>query len=120
MEELTAAVGVTWRTPHDSRYGDWPIKAVYSIEGPPYIELVQGGAGGPWDTGKGSRIDHIGFWSEDVLRESERMARCNVPVDFDPQSVGRPPTFCYHKAVAAGARIEFVDKSQRERIENQK
>lgn len=117
MAELTATIGVTWREPHDSRYGEWGIKVVYSIEGPPYIELVQGGAGGPWDTSKGSRIDHIGIWSEDVAKESERLAKASIPVDFDPVSVGKPATFCYHRAVASGVRVEVIDLGARKRIE---
>lgn len=117
MAELSTAFGVTWRQPHDSRYGEWDIKVVYSIEGPPFIELVQGGAGGPWDSSKGSHIDHLGVWSEDVAKESERLAEAGIPLDFDPVSVGKPATFCYHRAVASGVRVEVISERSRQRIE---
>lgn len=117
MDELSATLGLRWRTPHDSQYGDWAIKVVYSIDGPPFVELVEGGKnGGPWDVSKGSRIDHIGYYSEDVVRESERLAALGLPVEFDPTPFGRQGNFCYHRAVAAGARIELVDVARVARL----
>lgn len=119
MAELSLALDIKWRTPHESRYGDWTIKVVYSLDGPPFLELIQGEAGGPWDTGQGSRLDHIGYYSEDVVAESERLAAAGLPVDFDPATVGRGGGFCYHRTVAAGARIEIVSVDRRTRLEQE-
>jgi hypothetical protein len=60
MSELSAAVGLTWEDPHRSTYGEWDIDVVMSMEGPPYIELVQGGPDGPWSGADGRRLDHFG------------------------------------------------------------
>lgn len=117
MKEMSDALGITWREPHDSTYGEWNIKVVYSIEGPPFVELVQGEDGGPWDTARGSHIDHIGVWSEDMAQESERMVAAGLPIHFDPATVGRGGTFCYHKALASGATIELVSTSARSRLD---
>ncbi len=113
MAELSDALGVVWRTPHVSQYGDWTIKVVYSRGEAPYIELIEGGQGGPWDVSKGSHIDHIGFYSEDVVEEAERLVKAGLPIDFDPASVGRGHGFCYHKALACGVRIELIDASRK-------
>ena len=117
MTELSTTIGLTWRAPHHSTYGEWEIKVVYSIEGPPFIELVQGGAGGPWDSSRGSPIDHIGYYAEDVVAEAERLAEAGLTFDFDPHTVGKGGTFCYLKAVAAGARIELVSATTRALLE---
>ena len=113
QKELTEALGVTWRPPHHSQYGEWEISVCYSHQGPPYLELVQGGEGGPWDTSQGSRIDHIGYFSEEVVKESERWQAAGIPIDFDPAPYGREGVFCYHKALAAGVRLELVNEANR-------
>ena len=113
MAELTAALGVTWDEPHDSAYGPWKIRATYSVDGPPFLELVQGEAGGPWDTGKGSHLHHLGYWSDDVAGDSAALVQHGVAIDFDPGTVGRSGRFCYHLAKASGVRVEVVSASNR-------
>jgi hypothetical protein len=112
MGELTAALGVRWDEPHDSRYGEWSIRVVYSLD-PPFIELVQGEPGSPWDTSAGPRLDHIGYFSDDVLADSARLEAAEVPIDFDPAPYGRGGAFAYHRAPSSGLRIELVTSAGR-------
>lgn len=108
MSELTAAVGLTWEEPHHSRYGDWEIDVVMSIEGPPYVELVQGGRDGPWSTADGPRLDHFGYACEDPEADGARLLANGFEVDFDPAEVGARRMFCYYRGRHTGARIELL------------
>jgi len=111
MAELSAAIGVTWPQPHTSQYGEWTIRVTYTMEGPPYIELIEGEPGGPWDTSRGPRVDHLGIWADDVPGECARLSGLGLPLSFEPTSVGKPFTFCYHDAPTIGTRIEAVRSS---------
>ena len=110
QDELSGALGIRFRKPHTSVYGDWTIQVCYSVEGPPFIELIEGGTnGGPWDVSNGPRIDHIGYYSQDVLKDRAHLEANGLPVDFDPVPFGRGENFCYHCGPATGARIELVN-----------
>lgn len=105
MEQLSDALGLTWNEPHESSYGAWRLRATYSREGPPYIELIEGD--GPWAASGGvAKIDHLGYWSEDLERDKRRLVEAGLPIEIDgPQHGG---DFTYHRAAAAGLRIELV------------
>jgi len=118
MAELSACLGLTWPEPHVSEYGEWTIKVAYSMEGPPYIELVEGQPGGPWDTSKGPRIDHIGISACDIPGECARMTAAGLPLSFEPTSVGKPFRFCYHDAPSIGGRIEVVTEEVHKHLAN--
>jgi catechol 2,3-dioxygenase-like lactoylglutathione lyase family enzyme len=112
--EMGAALGVTWRPVRDARYGEWDIRVSYSVEGPPYVELIEGSKGGPWTTQGAPRLDHFGVWSEDVPAEVAALLEKGLAIDFDPRSVDRPPTFCYLRSPATGTRIELVSTALRQ------
>lgn len=111
MSELTAAVCLTWEEPHHSQYGDWEIDVTMSMEGPPYIELVQGGADGPWSSAAGPRLDHFGYACHDLQTDGARLLESGFAVDFDPVSVGGRSAFCYYRGRHTGARVELVGAS---------
>lgn len=71
--------------------------------------MVQGPAGSPWDATAGDRFDHIGYWSDDIATDKQRLAGRAAPVDFDASSYGRP--FAYHRRAGLDNRIELVDSS---------
>jgi hypothetical protein len=115
MAELTRAVGLRWGEPHDSTYGEWRIRVVYSA-GPPFVELVQGEPGGPWDTTEGSHLDHIGYFSDDVLRDRRVLEEAGAAIDLDPTPYGRGDVFAYLRTPVLGARVELVTDASRDRI----
>ncbi|MEV0529578.1 VOC family protein [Streptomyces sp. NPDC050439] len=82
-----------------------------TTDGPPFIELVEGAQGSPWDASAGARFDHIGFWSSDVEEGSRRLEAEGFPVDFSGCPHGRQ--FVYHRMDSVGARMELVDVSRR-------
>ncbi len=117
MAEMTNAFGLAWQEPHESSYGDrWRIKVAYSKTGPPFIELIEGEPGGPWDTSGGPRLDHIGFLTDDVEGEAARLVAAGMPVSVGGAEFGRPGFFSYHEAAPLGARVEMVDRAAVQRF----
>jgi len=107
--QLTDTLGVDWSPIRDGRLEDWPYRIVFSLEGPPFLELIEGSPGSPWDASGGPRFDHLGFWSADVELDKQRLAARGAPIDFDAAEYGRP--FTYHRLDTVGGRVELVDTS---------
>lgn len=107
MWDFRRSAGVEWSDPVADKLGEWDYRIVFTRGGPPFIELIEGSAGSPWDASQGARFDHLGFWSADVARGSRRLAEEGVPVEFSGCPYGRP--FVYHRMDSIGARIELVD-----------
>ncbi|MGI5473189.1 VOC family protein [Streptomyces sp. CA-132043] len=107
MQDFRRSAGVEWSGPVSDRMGEWDYRIVFSKGGPPFIELITGPAGSPWDASQGARFDHVGFWSSNVGESSRRSEKEGMPVDFSGCPYGRP--FAYHRVDSIGARIEFVD-----------
>jgi Glyoxalase/Bleomycin resistance protein/Dioxygenase superfamily len=118
MEQYTSTFGFSWATIHESspevivdgepRRAE--IAVTYSIQGPPYLELVQERQGSIWGA-DGFALTHIGFWAEDLgagqraLDESGLVARVR-----DADRDGHPARFSYHP-FAGGLWIELVHTS---------
>lgn len=109
MADLARTIGVTWSPVRDGELGEWRYRIVFSAEGPPFYELIQGPPGSPWDATAGSRFDHIGFWSDDVSIDKRRLEQRGASLDFDAGAYGR--AFSYHRLDSLGARVELVDSS---------
>ncbi|WP_030663133.1 VOC family protein [Streptomyces rimosus] len=110
MRDFSRATGTEWREPVSDRIGEWDFRIVFTGGGPPFVELIEGPPGSPWDASGGARFDHIGFWTGDVETGSRRLAEQGVPVDFSGCPYGRP--FAYHRMDSIGARVELVDVSR--------
>ena len=123
MEQYTATFGFSWATVHEStpevivdgERRQAQIAVTYSIQGPPYLELVQERRGSIWGA-DGLALTHVGFWAEDLsagrraLDESGLVARVR-----DDDRDGRPARFSYHP-FAGGLWIELVHTSFREQL----
>lgn len=107
--ELTDTLGIDWSPIHDGRLGEWDYRIVFSVDGPPFLELIHGPPGSPWDAGTGSRFDHLGFWVDDIDADKQALADQGAPLDFDATPLGRP--FTYHRLESVGARVELVDRA---------
>jgi ketosteroid isomerase-like protein len=108
-DELGRAVGLTFEAPRERRLGAWMIRTAFSLHGPPYVELIEGPPGSPWDHAGHPGLDHLGFWSPDLEADRERLAREGLPVAVDGTELGGP--WLYHRADAAGMRLEHIDVS---------
>ncbi len=109
MAELERGLGVRWSRPRGGQLGAWEYDIVFSRRGPPFLELIQGPPGSPWDAGAGPRCDHVGYWSDDLDRDGERLAERGLAMAFDGRPFGR--SFAYHGLDGIGMRIELVDRA---------
>jgi hypothetical protein len=107
-DELSAALGIIWSEIVERVNGEWTIRVCFSKEGPPYLELIEGPPGSPWDSGGASRIDHVGYWTPDLEHHKETLAANGIPVDHDGA-----PLFTYQRGRASGLRIELIGSSAR-------
>lgn len=112
--EIGAALGLTWaRTQRrhsclESADGRTEIEVcfTYSLQGPPYVELVEQRPGTVLEQ---LGLHHIGLWSDDPAGESERLAghgwaRESVTLTPDGKWAGG----LFHRG-PAGLRVEIVD-----------
>jgi hypothetical protein len=105
--ELEQALGITWGPLSEVTMGQWPIRMCFSTEGPPFLELIEGPAGSPWDSTTGSRLDHIGFWVNDLDRAIEAGEQNGLTISQDGRPDGWPEA--YLQTRASGLRIEYLD-----------
>lgn len=108
--DLTETLGAAWSPILDRRLGDWDYRIVFSVDGPPFVELIEGPAGSPWDASAGARFDHLGFWADEIDVDKRALADRGAPLDFDGTALGRP--FTYHRLDAIGARVALVDRAE--------
>jgi catechol 2,3-dioxygenase-like lactoylglutathione lyase family enzyme len=124
MAQYSAALGFTWSRIGDSRLDvlvdgrrqEARIAATYSLEGPPYLELVEELSGGVWAT-QALGLQHVGFWVDDLEGAVTRFDDAGLPgrVRHLPAE-GQPPLFSYHDG-GAGLWWELVSTAFRPRLE---
>lgn len=115
MVHVGALLNMRWAAPFRAnlrvRLGDGDLRvlefaAVYSRGGPFQLELCQAIPGTLWAAGDGWH--HVGFWSEDLARDSSELAAVGYPAEarHEPDD-GRPEMFAYHRG-PQGSYIELV------------
>jgi hypothetical protein len=111
---LTAALGVTWASDQrrtacldaPGRPLELDMAYAYSLEGPPYLEIIEQRPDSPFER---LGLHHIGVWSDDPAGESARLAAAGWP----RETVGLAPDgswagALYHRG-PGGLRVEVVD-----------
>jgi hypothetical protein len=85
------------------------VRLTYSLEGPPYYELVEAGGDTLFAAAHGEGLHHVGVWSE---------AAPDAPIDVR-MLTDAGKTFAWFTAPAgpAGVRVEFVDARRRGRMD---
>ena len=112
--ELEEALHLQFREPVTYGFHDWRTRIALARQGPPYLELLEGQPGSPWDGHTGSRLDHVSYWVEDIGAESERLEREGFPVFIDGVSAGGAVNF--HLLPATRLRLEPAGRAQQEPI----
>jgi len=119
--EFTDATGVTWRPERRTTVQTTtgmgvltvPFRMLYSVQGPPFIELIEGIPGTIWSAQGGNRLHHLGYWAADVAAESERLEALGLRREGgDGEPGGLPQNFSYH-STANGIFVELIGKSGR-------
>lgn len=100
--DLGPPLRVTWSDVASTEAAGWPIRVCYSLEGPPYLELIEGQPGSPWDATEGTRFDHLGFWSTNIESDARRLARWGCTVESSTAK------FAFVRGSQTSVRIELV------------
>jgi Glyoxalase/Bleomycin resistance protein/Dioxygenase superfamily len=118
MEQYAAAFGFTWARIHerapdvvaDGARRSAEIAVTYSVQGPPYLELIEERSGSVWGAG-GFALTHVGFWAQDLTAGQRALDACGLAARVrDAAAGGRPARFSYHP-FAGGLWIELVHTS---------
>jgi hypothetical protein len=109
--ELGAALGLDWTDVITREIGEWSLQVCFAKQGPPYLELIEGPAGSPWEITDGPRIDHIGYWTDDLAETKQRLESAGLPMEFDGPKHGG--VFTYHRGPKSGLRVELIDGDTR-------
>ena len=97
---------------------DCQIRATYSKEGPPYIELIEGHGDGLFSLRRGEGVHHLGFWSTDHRSYEASGPGRSLPVSVTVNvAPGEPTMWLTDPADLHGTRVEFVDERQRPMLE---
>jgi len=59
------------------------ITVVYSVEGPPFIELIESQDDGVWGHQHGEGLHHIGLWEDDVTARLAELAAQGITADLE-------------------------------------
>jgi len=126
MAEMSAAVGLAWRPPAQmemtvrtpSGLATVNFHYAYSLDGPPYVELVESVDGSIWaahDT-YGGHAHHLGYWSADLQADAARLERAGMVREVsDAAADGGFEVFTYHRA-KSGPLIEYVSTSMKAQL----
>ena len=123
--ELTSQLGVTWgpvlrldEVEYRTGAGEdiaLPTAMCYSAEAP-HLELIEELPGSVWVCNEHSNLHHLGFWSDDLPGESERLAASGCPLELAGRAgTEAPVTFTYQRG-HLGVRIEVVDAGMRDAL----
>jgi catechol 2,3-dioxygenase-like lactoylglutathione lyase family enzyme len=124
MTQYGEALGFTWSAVGDSSFDvlvdgearHARIAATYSLEGPPYLELVEERSGSVW-AAAALGLQHVGLWTDDLEGSIARLDAAGLPgrVRHRPAE-GQPTLFSYHDG-GAGLWWELVSTAFRPRLE---
>jgi hypothetical protein len=125
MARFSDALGVTFAPvmdgPVELRGGDHHVhltmRATYSVQGPPHVELVQGQGDGIFSLAGGERIHHLGRWSPNP--DDGDGAHLCLPTIYSVHQVpGQPPgMWLTDPAELHGVLVELVDEGNRPTLE---
>lgn len=117
MHNLGEALGLTWAKVQKRQLRVWtpsgeigsPIAVTYSIQGPPYWELFQQQADGPYaETGH----HHVGIWADDLADQLRKLHEAGFAQEYAGlDETGALRGFRYLKD-AEGNRVEVLDRAE--------
>jgi hypothetical protein len=94
------------------------LRATYSRQGPPYIELIQGEGDGLFSLAHGEGMHHLGLWAPgwDEFGRLEP-SRCLAVATQVHQVPGGPQMWVSDPVDLCGTRIEYVDSTMQPVLE---
>lgn len=125
--QFGAAFGLSWRhaaeanLPIRTGTGNSTVRLryAYSVEGPPYLELIECAEGTVWTCNNGGSagvVHHVGYWSDDLAGDAARLERAGWSRELTDAAEGSEcRVLAYHRS-PAGPRVEHVAMSMRRLI----
>jgi Glyoxalase/Bleomycin resistance protein/Dioxygenase superfamily len=120
MDSLSDAMGLSWadvtshafdlRTP--AGLEQMQLAYTYSIEGPPFFELMRGPDDSTWSAANGPFVHHVGFWTPDLGSAASHLEAVGMPMEMTSAKSAGPSVFAYHDS-GLGFMIELVDRARK-------
>jgi hypothetical protein len=125
MDELGTSLGYTWTDVRTlagdilTPAGKQPTSAriVFTRQGPPWLEFIEGPADSIWSAAGGNAIHHLGFYVDDLEAEKARLESMGMAFEtglLSPE--GRLTAFAYHRN-PHGGRVEIVESRLKDGLE---
>jgi len=96
-----------WTRDHGRR--SFRARAIFSVQHP-HIELVEAVPDTPLTVKAGRPIHHFGYWTDNLERDSDALARAGWPKIMCAEHEGRMFGIAYHQR-PDGMIVELVDRS---------
>jgi hypothetical protein len=103
MAELKA-LGLGWREPVEVDALGETLRVVFSRQGRPYFELLEGA----FASVDQPRLDHIAYLAPDEAAERKRLVGLGLTLELADEQLGRRRVSYLH-APASGLRVELID-----------
>ena len=124
MEEMGEQLGFTWAPPRtfpvnvheDGELRSYDVLATYSVEGPPYFELIEAIGEGVWSPAMAGGLHHIGVLAADPLAEIARLEEAGYEVEVQavsPEGIVTGPTYLLNRY---GVRVEVNGEAARDMV----
>jgi hypothetical protein len=106
--DFGALLGTEFEPVHSQQIGSDTVRLCYSLQGPPYLELMEMTGTGVWSPDQGEGLHHIGISDPSVP------GRCAAfgEVDVITRGGGGSPLVAMTRPAALhGVRVEYLDTS---------
>jgi hypothetical protein len=120
-------LGIRFRPPAIAHVDDYvegdsrsalDLKVTYSMEGPPYVELLEMQGDGLYGAQHGEGFHHIGVWEPHCERRvAEWRSKGLEPEGIQYTPEGRIIVAYFRPEATHGTRLELVDEARREQME---
>jgi hypothetical protein len=118
-DELSRTLGLHWRPRIRGvsliRVGElelqFDVDAVYSVQGPTFIELIRARPGTPWAR---PGLHHLGYWSDDVVAASAELEVSGMPETA--RFIRDGEVLAVYHRLADGLQMELLPRSSSSRL----
>jgi catechol 2,3-dioxygenase-like lactoylglutathione lyase family enzyme len=125
IERFSEALGMRFTEPteqittvHDPEPTECRVRAAYSINEPPYLELIEAQGDGVLSLRRGEGLHHIGFWAPDF--DTYERSETGLTLPAGPRfclAAGAPTMWLTDPGDLHGVRLEWVNSALRPGLE---
>jgi len=124
LAEMSGLFGYEWcsllsvETPVVLGDGEMSLGLTFAYsKSTPRIEVIQSIPGTLWIPAATSGVHHLGYWSDDVAADAERLTSRGYAPEATGLRPGGEPVWAYHRS-ASGPRIELVSRQLQAGLEH--